>query len=69
MYEDEVIPIMSQVFDLPEDFIYSEENLNIVLTLIGIYKMIGLSDEIAIDAAFEFTDQFGEYVGLVPKEE
>jgi len=68
IYEDEEPEIKaSQYFELPEDFIYSENNLNLALTLIGIYKMMGLEDEDAVNAAYMFVDVFGDLIGLVPE--
>jgi hypothetical protein len=57
----------SQYFELPEDFIYTEDNLNLALTMIGIYKMAGLNDEMAVRANCMFVDVFGDLIGLVPE--
>jgi hypothetical protein len=67
--DDENIPIASQYFEIPEDFIYTEENINVVLTLIGIYRMMGLENEIAVAATCDFVDTWGMHIGLVPETE
>lgn len=58
--------LFSQECDFPEDFIYNNRNVNIAITLVGIYKMLGLEDKVAVDAAFDFIDVYGQFIGLVP---
>jgi hypothetical protein len=35
--------------------------------MIGIYKMAGLDDEMAVRANFMFVDTFGDLINLVPE--
>jgi hypothetical protein len=65
--DEEIIKYDSYyMFDLPEDFIYTDENINKVFTLYGIYKILGLNNESSSEATFVFADLFGEELGLVP---
>jgi hypothetical protein len=66
---DDIIEIREeyQELDLPEDFIYTPENISTVITLVGFYRLMGLDEENAREAAFMFVDLFGADIGLVPE--
>jgi hypothetical protein len=66
---DDIIEIREeyQELDLPEDFIYNSKNISTVITLVGFYRLMGLDEENAREAAFMFVDLFGADIGLVPE--
>ena len=64
---DEIEASISQIFDLPEDFIVTGDNLDKTLTLMGFYRMMGLDEEAVLNATFMFLDVFGDLLGLVPE--
>lgn len=66
---DDIIEVCEeyQELDLPEDFIYNSKNINTVITLVGFYRLMGLDEDMAREAAFMFVDLFGAEIGLVPE--
>ena len=66
---DEIIEIQTeyQELDLPEDFIYNSKNISTVITLVGFYRLMGLDEDMAREAAFMFVDLFGAEIDLVPE--
>lgn len=55
-----------QELTIPEDFIETEENVNKILMLMSVYKVMGLDQEDTSEAIFMFIDMFGDCIGMVP---
>jgi hypothetical protein len=65
--DDEIETYSSQYFELPLDFIKTEKNIDIILTLMGVYRLMGLDEEAVLNASYMFADVFGDIIGLVPE--